>query len=130
MSQTPDKLVGPVPSSIVNSARSSVTPYEGRVAEFNVAAWLHLPGLASLPVSLLVSYRDGNQQREVAVDHGKVNVHNKVMLSGIARLPIKHKIEDMQVRLRSAVPASALVVEELFVQAVELASSDARTATA
>lgn len=130
MSQTPDKLVGPVPSSIVNSARSSVTPYEGRVAEFNVAAWLHLPGLASLPVSLLVSYRDGGQQREVAVDHGKVNVHNKVMLSGIARLPIKHKIEDMQVRLRSAVPPSALVVEELFVQAVELASSDARTATA
>lgn len=130
MSQTPDKLVGPVPSSIVNSARSSVIPYEGRVAEFNVAAWLHLPGLANLPVSLLVSYRDGTQQREVAVDHGKVNVHNKVMLSGIARLPVKQKIEDMQVRLRSAVPASTLIVEELFVQAVELASSDARTATA
>ncbi|MBD9482103.1 hypothetical protein IB229_03910 [Pseudomonas sp. PDM14] len=130
MSQTPDKLVGPVPSSIVNSARSSVTPYEGRVAEFNVAAWLHLPGLANLPVSLLVSYRDGGQQREVAVDHGKVNAHNKVMLSGIARLPLKQKIEDMQVRLRSAVPASTLIVEELFVQAVELASSDARTATA
>lgn len=130
MPQTPDKLVGPVPSSIVNSARSSVTPYEGRVAEFNVAAWLHLPGLANLPVSLLVSYRDGGQQREVAVDHGKVNAHNKVMLSGIARLPLKQKIEDMQVRLRSAVPASTLIVEELFVQAVELASSDARTATA
>lgn len=130
MSQVPDKLIGPVPSSIVNSARTGVTPYEGRVAEFNVAAWLHLPGLANLPVSLLVSYRDGSQQREVAVEHGKVNAHNKVMLSGVARLPVKQKIEDMQIRLRSAVPAKTLVVEELFVQPVELQSSAGRQATA
>jgi hypothetical protein len=130
MSQVPDKLIGPVPSSIVNSARTAVTPYEGRVAEFNVAAWLHLPGLANLPVSLLVSYRDGSQQREVAVEHGKVNAHNKVMLSGVARLPVKQKIEDMQIRLRSAVPAKTLVVEELFVQPVELQSSTGRQATA
>lgn len=130
MSQAPDKLIGPVPSSIVNSARTGVTPYEGRVAEFNVAAWLHLPGLANLPVSLLVSYRDGSQQREVAVEHGKVNAHNKVMLSGVARLPVKQKIEDMQIRLRSAVPAKTLVVEELFVQPVELQNSTGRQATA
>ncbi|WP_068828606.1 hypothetical protein [Pseudomonas sp. BMS12] len=130
MSQANDKLIGPVPSSIVNSARSSVTPYEGRVAEYNVAVWLHLPGLATLPVSLMVRYRDGNQQREVAVDHGKVNSHNKVMLSGIARLPMKSKIEDMQVRLRSAVPAQTLIVEELFVQAVELLENANRQAMA
>lgn len=130
MSQVPDKLIGPVPSSIVNSARTGVTPYEGRVAEFNVAAWLHLPGLANLPVSLLVSYRDGSQQREVAVEHGKVNAHNKVMLSGVARLPVKQKIEDMQIRLRSAVPTKTLVVEELFVQPVELQSSTGRQAMA
>lgn len=49
MTQALDKLVGPVPSAIVNLARLQVTPYEGRVAEFNVAAWLHLPGLANLP---------------------------------------------------------------------------------
>lgn len=130
MSQANDKLIGPVPSSIVNSARSSVTPYEGRVAEYNVAAWLHLPGLANLPVSLMVRYRDGNQQREVAVDHGKVNGHNKVMLSGIARLPMKGRIEDMQVRLRSAVPTQSLIVEELFVQPVELQESTSRQAMA
>ncbi|QKE64047.1 hypothetical protein HNE05_12035 [Aquipseudomonas campi] len=130
MSQAHDKLIGPVPSSIVNCARTSVTPYEGRVAEFNVAVWLQLPGLANLPVSLIVSYHDGGQQREVAVDHGKVNVHNKVMLSGVARLPVKQKIENMQVRLRSAVTAKTLVVEELFVQAVELLNSDTRQATA
>lgn len=130
MSQAHDKLIGPVPSSIVNCARTSVTPYEGRVAEFNVAVWLQLPGLGNLPVSLIVSYQDGGQQREVAVDHGKVNVHNKVMLSGVARLPVKQKIENMQVRLRSAVTAKTLVVEELFVQAVELLNSDTRQATA
>ncbi|MDG1580221.1 hypothetical protein [Pseudomonas sp. GOM6] len=130
MSQANDKLIGPVPSSIVNSARSNVTPYEGRVAEYNVATWLHLPGLANLPVSLMVRYRDGNQVRDVAVDHGKVNSHNKVMLSGIARLPMKGKIEDMQVRLRSAVPTQSLIVEELFVQAVELQESANRQAMA
>ncbi|MGL4316802.1 MAG: hypothetical protein ACRCTL_09335 [Pseudomonas sp.] len=130
MTQATDKLVGPVPSSIVSSARTGVTPYEGRVAEFNVAAWLQVPGLANLPVSLLVSYSDGSQRREVAVDHGKVNMHNKVMLSGVARLPVKQKIEDMQIRLRSAVPVQALIVEELFVQAVEQLNSPAQQALA
>ena len=42
MSQNQDKLIGPVPSRIVEAARLIVTPYEGRVAEFNVAAWLQL----------------------------------------------------------------------------------------
>ncbi|MFI8608064.1 hypothetical protein ACIGFL_06980 [Pseudomonas sp. NPDC077649] len=130
MSQAQDKLIGSVPSRIVDVARLQVTPYEGRVAEYNVAAWLQLPGLANLPVSLLVSYRDGDKRREVNVDHGKVSAQGKILLSGIARMPVKQKIEDMQVRLRSAVPAQSLVVEEFFVQAVELASSESRQAMA
>lgn len=130
MSQAQDKLIGSVPSRIVEAARLLVTPYEGRVAEYNVAAWLQLPGLANLPVSLLVSYRDGDKRREVNVDHGKVNAHGKILLSGIARMPVRQRIEDMQVRLRSAVPAQSLVVEEFFVQAVELANSENRQAMA
>ena len=130
MSQAQDKLIGSVPSRIVDDARLQVTPYEGRVAEYNVATWLQLPGLANLPVSLLVSYRDGDKRREVNVDHGKVNAQGKILLSGIARMPVKQKIEDMQVRLRSAVPAQSLVVDEFFVQAVELASSESRQAMA
>jgi hypothetical protein len=130
MSQAQDKLIGSVPSRIVDDARLQVTPYEGRVAEYNVATWLQLPGLANLPVSLLVSYRDGDKRREVNVDHGKVNAQGKILLSGIARMPVKQKIEDMQVRLRSAVPAQTMVVEEFFVQAVELASSESRQALA
>jgi hypothetical protein len=130
MTQAHDKLIGPVPSQIVNLARLQVTPYEGRVAEFNVAAWLQLPGLANLPVSLLISYLDGTTRREVMIDHGKVNQHNKILLSGVARLPVKQKIEDMQVRLRSAVTPQSLVVEELFVQAVELPQANTRQATA
>lgn len=130
MSQAQDKLIGSVPSRIVDAARLLVTPYEGRVAEYNVAAWLQLPGLANLPVSLLVSYRDGDKRREVNVDHGKVNAHGKILLSGIARMPVRQRIEDMQVRLRSAVPAQSLVVEEFFVQAVELANSETRQALA
>lgn len=130
MSQAQDKLIGSVPSRIVDVAHLLVTPYEGRVAEYNVATWLQLSGLANLPVSLLVSYRDGDKRREVNVDHGKVNAHGKILLSGIARMPVRLKIEDMQVRLRSAVPAQSLVVEEFFVQAVELANSESRQAMA
>ncbi|MDH4554732.1 hypothetical protein E8F11_06005 [Pseudomonas sp. BN417] len=119
--QHQDSLIGPVPARIVEFARSSLTLYEGRVADFNVAAWLHLPGMSELPVSLLVSYTDGGQHREVAVDHGRLNPKGKILLAGIARLPFKQKIEQMQVRLRSAVPIKGLLVDELFVQAVEQA---------
>ncbi|MGYP006868319430 len=130
MSQAQDKLIGSVPARIVDGARLLVTAYEGRVAEYNVATWLHIPGLANLPVSLLVSYRDGDKRREVNVDHGKVSATGKILLSGIARLPVRQRIEEMQVRLRSAVPAPSLVVEEFFVQAVEPANSDGLQAMA
>ena len=119
--QQHDSLIGPVPARAVEVARSTLTAFEGRVADFNVAAWLHLPGMTDLPVSLMVAYMDGSQRREVAVDHGKLNPKGKILLSGVVRLPFKHKIEQMQVRLRSAVPIKGLLVEELFVQAVELA---------
>lgn len=130
MTNAHDKLIGPAPSRIVDAARLLVTPYEGRVAEYNIATWLQLPGLANLPVSLLVSYRDGDKRREVSVDHGKVSLHSKILLSGVARLPVKQKIEDMQIRLRSAVPATTLVVEELFIQAVEATHQGSRQASA
>lgn len=130
MSQAQDKLIGSVPARIVDGARLLVTAYEGRVAEYNIATWLHIPGLANLPVSLLVSYRDGDKRREVNVDHGKVSATGKILLSGIARLPVRQRIEEMQVRLRSAVPTPSLVVEEFFVQAVEPANSDGLQAMA
>ncbi|MDO9625466.1 MAG: hypothetical protein Q7J46_15965 [Pseudomonas sp.] len=130
MTHPNDTLIGAAPSSIVDAARLLVTPYEGRVAEYNIATWLHLPGLANLPVSLLVSYRDGDKHREVSVDHGKVGPHHKILLSGVARLPVKHKVEDMRVYLRSAVLATTLVVEELFIQALEAPRQDNRQASA
>ncbi|MES2819362.1 MAG: hypothetical protein V4812_10305 [Pseudomonadota bacterium] len=120
MSQAHDKLIGTVPSRVLDTARFSTTTYEGRVTELNIAAWLQVPGLANLPVSLLVNYRDGDRRREVTVDHGKVGGSDRILLSGVARLPVKFKIEEVQLRLRSAVPATSVVVEELFVQPVEL----------
>lgn len=121
-----DRLIGPVPNQIINSARSSITPHDGRVIELNIAAWLQLTGLESLPVSLLVSYMDGEQHREVAVEHGRVGAQGKILLSGIARLAIKQNPQQVQVFLRSAVPAQSMLVEELFVQAVEQTNSDSR----
>jgi hypothetical protein len=128
MSNAHDTLIGHVPPRIIDSARQQVTPFEGRISEFNIAAWLQIPGLANLPVSLMVSYRDGETKREVSVDHGKVNSVGKVLLSGIARIPVKTRIEGVQVRLHSAVPTKALIVEELFVQPVELLPTAERLA--
>lgn len=124
MSNIHDTLVGHIPPRIIDSSRQQLTAFEGRVSEFNIAAWLQLHGLANLPVSLMVSYRDGEAHREVSVDHGKVNSVGKVLLSGIARMPVNTRIENVQVRLHSAVPSRALIVEELFVQPVQLLHND------
>ena len=43
-----------------------------------------------------------------------------------ARLPYRYRIDNLQIRLRSAVGLSRLTVEELFVQAVEQIASDQR----
>ncbi|MFV3305596.1 hypothetical protein ACNFBT_09955 [Pseudomonas sp. NY15181] len=124
--QPNDQLVSKVPSHIVSNARSANSAGGGRLSDYNVAVWLHLPGVTALPVTLVVTYRDGEKDREVAVDHGTVNSQSRILLSGIARLPFRQRIEDMQVRLRTAVGLSRLVVEELFVQAVEPQDSTAR----
>ncbi|MCW3148358.1 hypothetical protein N8H22_07025 [Stutzerimonas stutzeri] len=119
MSKTHDKLVGSVPSRIVDQAPIALTPYEGRVAEFNVASWLQLHGHAGLGVSLVVKYRDGQQRREATVDHGRTDTNGKILLSGVARVPVKSKIEDLQVYLRSNVVVELMKVDELFVQPAE-----------
>lgn len=123
MTSANDSLIGAIPAHVIDEARVVQTHYDGRVAEYNVAAWLRLPGLANLPVSLLMSYMDGEQRREVAVEHAKVGAQGKVLMSGIARLPVQQKIRQLTVVLRSAVPARGLIVEELFVQAVEPATT-------
>ncbi|MDD1508873.1 hypothetical protein [Pseudomonas sp. CNPSo 3701] len=114
-----DTLIGQVPAHLIQSAHLQLTDYDGRVAEFNVAAWLHLPGQAGSLVSLQVRYRDGEQIRSVNLDHAKVGAQDRILLSGIARLPVAQRIEDMQIRLRSAQLQVEVKVEELFVQAVE-----------
>ncbi|MCS9826842.1 hypothetical protein N0759_19945 [Pseudomonas aeruginosa] len=114
-----DHLIGSVPAHLVDAARPTLTTHEGLVADYNIAAWLHLPDACDLLVSLVVSYLDGGRQREVAVDHGRIDRQQRILLSGIARLPVRQKVENMQVRLKSATAFSRLVVEEFFVQAVE-----------
>ncbi|SDH96561.1 hypothetical protein [Pseudomonas panipatensis] len=121
-----DQIVSKVPAHIVANARPASAANGGRICDYNIAAWLHAPGMADLPVTLLASYRDGGQQREVLIDHGTLNAHGKVLLSGIARLPYRQKIEEMQVRMRTAVGLSRFTVEEIFVQAVEQVT-DSRT---
>lgn len=114
-----DTLIGQVPAHLIQSAHLQLTDYDGRVAEFNVAAWLHLPGQAGSLVSLQVRYHDGDQLRSINLDHAKVGVQGRILLSGIARLPVTQRIEDMQIRLRSAQSQVEVKVEELFVQAAE-----------
>ncbi|QRY79031.1 hypothetical protein JVX91_26255 [Pseudomonas sp. PDNC002] len=124
--QPTDQLVSKVPSHIVASARPANAANGGRLADYNVAVWLHLPGVAELPVTLLVSYRDGERTREVVIDHGTVNGQSRILLSGIARLPFSQRIEDAQIKVRSAIALSRVIAEEVFMQAVEQQPSSAR----
>ena len=125
-----DTLIGQVPAHLIQSAHPQLTDYDGRVAEFNVAAWLHLPGQAGSLVSLQVRYRDGDQLRSINLDHAKVGVQDRILLSGIARLPVAQRIEDMQIRLRSAQSQVEVKVEELFVQPAEPTITQTRASQA
>ncbi|MCQ4346895.1 hypothetical protein NGA35_05525 [Pseudomonas stutzeri] len=113
-----DQLLHTLTARQLAAARRQGSERNGRVVELEVAAWLHLPGLSDLPVSLLVSYRDGDQQREVPVDHGRIDPRQRILLSGVARLPVQQQLEGVELRLRSAVAAPNLRVEDIFVQPI------------
>lgn len=113
-----DRLLHALTPPQLAAARPQTTALDGRMVELEVAAWLHLPGLTDLPVSLMLSYRDGDQQREVTVDHGRIDPQQRILLSGVARLSVKQKLEGVELRLRSAVPPPAIKVEDIFVQPI------------
>lgn len=113
-----DRLLHTLTDRQLAAAHPRSTALDGRLVELEVAAWLHLPGLSDLPVSLLVSYLDGDQQREVSVDHGRIDPQQRILLSGVARLPLKRKLANVELRLRSALIPQSVRVEEIFVQPV------------
>lgn len=114
-----DQLLHALTAPQLAAAQPRVTALDGRMVELEVAAWLHLPGLSDLPVSLLVSYRDGNQQREVSVDHGRIDPRQRILLSGVARLPVKQNLAGVELRLRSAVPPQSIKIEDIFIQPID-----------
>lgn len=118
MFSTQDQLLHTLTPPQLAAARPQHTALDGRMVELEVAAWLHLPGLSDLPVSLLVSYRDGGEQREVSVDHGRIDPQQRILLSGVARLPVKQKLEGVELRLRSAVAPQTIRIEDIFVQPI------------
>ena len=101
-----------------HAAKEAQSHNEGRVLELEIAAWLHLPGLSELPVSLLVSYLDGNQSHEVPIDHGRLDMRQRILLSGVARLPVRQQLAAVELRLRSAVAPRSVRIEDIFVQPV------------
>jgi len=116
MNQAHEQLIGPVPSQLTSKAASRRGP--GSHAEFNLAVWLHLPGLAELPASLVVRYLDGGQPREAQVDHGRLNGQGRILLSGVAHLPYRNTPSEVRLYLRSALPLRAPIVEECFIEPV------------
>jgi glutamine amidotransferase-like uncharacterized protein len=54
--------------------------------------------------------------REVAIDHGRVDQVGKILLSGVANLPVRHSIEELQILARSIYELNAVTVDELFAQ--------------
>ncbi len=114
-----DQLLHALSTPQLDAARKHNGNRGNRVVELEVAAWLHLPGLSNLPVSLMVSYLDGDQSREVPVDHGRIDPQQRILLSGVARLPLQKALESVELRLRCAVAPHSIKVEDIFVQPIE-----------
>jgi len=113
------KFIGQVPAHLIQQA---VPKKFGRGwrADFNVAAWLHLAGTGDHPVTLKLSYQDGEQTREQLIDRGRPAFNQRILLCGVARLEYIHGIDGMSLSLLCDEPIPSLMVDELFVQAVEL----------
>ncbi|HEY6610688.1 MAG TPA: hypothetical protein VIZ86_06090 [Pseudomonas sp.] len=114
-----DQLLHALSAPQLDAARKHNGNRGNRVVELEVAAWLHLPGLSNLPVSLMVSYLDGDQPREVPVDHGRIDPQQRILLSGVARLPLQKALEGVELRLRCAVVPQSIRIEDIFVQPIE-----------
>ena len=71
------------------------------------------------PMTLKVTYQDGERTREVRLDKSKVFGGQRILLCGIARLGVNQKLESMSLSLETQSPLQSLLVEELFVQAVD-----------
>ncbi|WP_152222749.1 hypothetical protein [Pseudomonas sp. SCB32] len=110
--------IGPVPAHLVREAVPKKTGL-GWVVEFNVATWLNLAVRDETPIILKVTYQDGERTREVRLDKSKVIGGQRILLCGIASLGINQKLESMSLSLETHSPIQSLLVEELFVQAVE-----------
>lgn len=113
------KFIGQVPRHLILQAVPKKFGRGWRV-DFNVAAWLHLAGTGDQPVTLKISYQDGEQTREQLIDRGRPAFNQRILLCGVARLEYNHGIEGMSLSLLCEEPIPSLMVDELFVQAVEL----------
>lgn len=87
-----------------------------RIASLNIAAWVSVADASEMPVTLSVSYRDGGQYHEVAVDRGCAGFNRDVLLSGVAHLPIRRKLEQVELRLRSQETPCRIQIQDIFVQ--------------
>lgn len=109
--------IGPVPAHLVREAMAKKTGL-GWVVEFNIATWLNLSARDETPITLKVTYMDGEKVREVRVDKGKVVGGQRILLCGIARLGVNQKLESMSLSVETQAPLQSMLIEELFVQAV------------
>lgn len=110
--------LGPVPAHLVREAVAKKTGL-GWVVEFNIATWLNLSVRDETPITLKVTYMDGEKIREARVDKSKVVGAQRILLCGIARLGVNQKLESMSLSVETQEPLQSMLIEELFVQAVE-----------
>ena len=124
--QTHSKPIGPVPAHLIQQAAPKKLG-RGWRADYNIAVWLHLTVNEGAPVTLKVSYQDGDVTREQLIDRGRTGFNQRILLCGVARLEYNQAIESMSLSLLSDEPIQTLLVDELFVQAVERQSSGERS---
>ena len=88
-------------------------------AQFNVACWLRVHYAVQSPITLKLLFRDSRGWQQVSVDEGFINSHNRLLLSGAARIRAMGPVVEMKVNVAGISPAMRLSAEELFVQKIQ-----------
>lgn len=85
--------------------------------QFNVAAWIQLDRPSTLPITLVIVYRDAVKLREVEVECSN-STQTSIMLSGIATLPAIGELSQMSIEVKGVDESISVMIDELYIQKI------------
>ena len=109
------KMLRQKPASVVAARANNRT----KTLSFNAAVWLNFMTPAKNPVSLWLSYKDGNGENTILVDEQCMGESTSAMLSGSVSIKFVGNIEYLRACCGGVSAEEKLSVEELHVRRLE-----------